>query len=236
MNDQRNLTIGVDFGLKDSINQLESIYGSIQGIKAGFQGTEDSGVQMGSRVARSAGTMADGLHDADRESRKVITTLDRLEDSGDGAGSAIRDAGVAFDRFGDKAEENVGQAKDELRDAVKAADAFGSEIAKNSGTAAKDMDGVSDAARDAGDAFEDASVRVERSYIQMGAEADSFKKAVIVTSATANKETNSVAKTIKAGLQGAYGYAGKKAAKFTRDAGCQGGIYPSNPDDSVKAL
>ena len=91
---------------------------------------------MGSRVARSAGTMADGLHDADRESRKVITTLDRLEDSGDGAGSAIRDAGVAFDRFGDKAEENVGQAKDELRDAVKAADAFGSEIAKNSGTAA----------------------------------------------------------------------------------------------------
>ena len=68
MNDQRNLTIGVDFGLKDSINQLESIYGSIQGIKAGFQGAEDSGVQMGSRVARSAGTMADGLHDADRES------------------------------------------------------------------------------------------------------------------------------------------------------------------------
>lgn len=218
MNDQRNLTIGVDFGLKDSINQLESIYGSIQGIKAGFQGAEDSGVQMGSRVARSAGTMADGLHDADRESRKVITTLDRLEDSGDGAGSAIRDAGVAFDRFGDKAEENVGQAKDELRDAVKAVDAFGSEIAKNSGTAAKDMDGVSDAARDAGDAFEDAGVQVERSYIQMGAEADSFKKAVIVTSATANKETNSIAKTIKAGLQGAYGYAGKKAAKFTRDA------------------
>ena len=53
MNDQRNLTIGVDFGLKDSINQLESIYGSIQGIKAGFQGAEDSGVQMGSRVAKS---------------------------------------------------------------------------------------------------------------------------------------------------------------------------------------
>ena len=218
MNDQRNLTIGVDFGLKDSINQLESIYGSIQGIKAGFQGAEDSGVQMGSRVARSAGTMADGLHDADRESRKVITTLDRLEDSGDGAGSAIRDAGVAFDRFGDKAEENVGLAKDELRDAAKAADAFGSEIAKNSGTAAKDMDGVSDAARDAGDAFEDAGVQVERSYVQMGAEADSFKKAVIITSATANKETNSISKTIKAGLQGAYGYAGKKAAKFTRDA------------------
>lgn len=72
MNDQRNLTIGVDFGLKDSINQLESIYGSIQGIKAGFQGTEDSGVQMGSRVARSAGTMADGLHDADRESREGL--------------------------------------------------------------------------------------------------------------------------------------------------------------------
>ena len=75
MGDQRNLTMGVSFGLSEAISQLETVYSSIQDIKAEIQGVEAYGTQMGSEIARSAGVMADELENANRVSDGVASRI-----------------------------------------------------------------------------------------------------------------------------------------------------------------
>ena len=60
----------------------------------------------------------------------------------------------------------------------------------------------------------DAGADVGNTYRNIGAEANSFKQAVVSSSNTAIKQTNSLTKTIRAGFQGAYGYAGKQVSAF----------------------
>lgn len=218
MNDKRNLTIGVTFGLSDSISQIGEIINRISDIKAGFMEAENTGVRMGSEVAKSAGMLTDELHEAREESWKVTAGMNAVGDAGEDVGDSIRDTGREFDKMGSKAAENVSDTKRELEKAADAAEDLGSEVAKTAGTVVKDMDTMADTAEDAGDSFDQMGDQVEQSYIQMGAGAKNFREAVIRTSAAANRETNSIAKTIKAGLQGAYGFAGKRADEFKRKA------------------
>ena len=218
MDDKRNLTIGVKFGLQDSVTQIGEVIDRIDDIKAGFMAAEDAGARMGSEAARSAGMLSDELQDARSESQKVTAGMNAISDAGENVGDSIRDTGREFDKMGTKAAENADDAKRGLQEAAEAADEFGSEVARNAGSAARDIDDVTDAANEAGDEMDQMGDQVEQSYIKMGAGAKNFREAVIRTSAAANRETNSIAKTIKAGLQGAYGFAGKRADEFKRKA------------------
>ncbi|WP_039892175.1 hypothetical protein, partial [Hungatella hathewayi] len=75
MDDQRNLTMGVQFGLTDSISQLSNVLDMIQDIKAGFLGAERGASNFGSEAASSAGMMADELESARRQSERVSDAM-----------------------------------------------------------------------------------------------------------------------------------------------------------------
>lgn len=217
MDDQRNLTMGVQFGLTDSISQLNNVLDTIQNIKTGFLGAERGASNFGSEAANSAGMMADELELARRKSERVSDAMEEISDAGDRVRRSARSAGGEFDRLGDSADSNADRAARELRDARDAAEELGSEAARSAGTISESMDCVTDTVEDTtkslGD-LENAGADVGNTYRNMGAEANSFEQAIVTSSNAAIKQTNSLTKTIKAGFQGAYGYAGKQVSTF----------------------
>ena len=94
MNDKRNLTIGVTFGLSDSITQIQEMIDRIRDIKMGFQGAEDASANLGSEAAKNVGMISDELQDAHKESKKVEAGMNALSDAGEDAGASIRDTGI----------------------------------------------------------------------------------------------------------------------------------------------
>ncbi|UWO83120.1 hypothetical protein NQ487_19830 [Hungatella hathewayi] len=217
MDDQRNLTMGVQFGLTDSISQLSNVLDMIQDIKAGFLGAERGASNFGSEAASSAGMMADELESARRQSERVSDAMMEISDAGDDVRRSARSAGGEFDRLGDAADSNADRAARELRDARDAAEELGSEAARSAGAMSESMDRVTDAVEDTTDSLDDlgdAGDDVGNTYRNIGAEANSFKEAIANSSNAAIKQTNSLTKTIKAGFQGAYGYAGKQVSTF----------------------
>ena len=139
MNDQRNLTMGIQFETDRPASQLSGLIESIQEIRAGFQEAGQESEEFGSQAARSAGTAARELEAMEEAGRQAADSMGALADSGG---------------------------------------------------------------------------HVEETYRQMGTRAGNFKEAVIETSARAMAETNSLSKTIRAGFQGAYGFAEKKVKDF----------------------
>lgn len=139
MNDQRNLTMGIQFETDRPISQLTDLIEVVQEIQTGFQGMEDKASGFGFQTARSAGMAAEELESVKEAGEQVADSLEGLSSSG----SSVQEA-----------------------------------------------------------------------YRRMGAGAESFKEAVIETSARAVTETNSVTQTIRAGFQGAYGFAEKKVTSF----------------------
>ena len=217
MDDQRNLTMGMQFGLTDSISQLSNVLDMIQDIKAGFLGAERGASNFGSEAANSAGMMADELETARRQSERVSDAMMEISDAGDDVRRSARSAGGEFDRLGDSADSNAGRASRELRDARDAASELGSEAARSAGTISESMGRATDAVEDTTASLgglSDAGADVGNTYRNIGAEANSFKQAVVSSSNTAIKQTNSLTKTIRAGFQGAYGYAGKQVSAF----------------------
>lgn len=196
MEDKRNLTMGIRVSAADTIGQLTKIMESIDNIKSGFQKAEDNADKFGSEAAESAGTLAHGMQDARQETSKVVTSMDKLSDSGDKVEDSAKDARRAFENMGNTASKSATEARKNLDNASAAADEFRKEINKTS------------------DAGEDAS----NTYRNMGAEAQGFGSAAASSAAKALKETNSLGKAVKAGFQGAYGYAGKQAEQFTKKA------------------
>ena len=120
MDDKRNLTIGVKFGLQDSVTQIGEVIDRIDDIKAGFMAAEDAGARMGSEAARSAGMLSDELQDARSESQKVTAGMNAISDAGENVGDSIRDTGREFDKMGTKAAENADDAKRGLQEAEEA--------------------------------------------------------------------------------------------------------------------
>lgn len=221
MEDQRNLTMGIQFGLADSLSRLTDTLDAINGIKSGFLSLEKNAESFGSESAKSAGLASRGLEDTKDASRKVLNAMGDLTDSGDRVQDSVRDARREFNRFGDSATSEVEKTREELLDARQAAKELGSEAAKGAGIVAAGMNQAAGSANDAEDALKDvtdAGGSVKGSYKEMGAQAGSFREAVLKSSSAAIKDTDSLSKTIKGGLQGAYGYAGKQVEHFTGKA------------------
>ena len=217
MEDQRNLTMGIQFGLADSLSRLSETMEAISGIKSGFLSLEKNASLFGSESAKSAGIASRGLEDAGNESRKVINSMGVLSDSSGKVQGSVKDVRREFNKFGNEATDEVEKTKDELISARQAAMDFGSEAAKGAGAAAAGMNQVIESAGVAEGALsgvKSAGFGVKRSYKEMGAEAESFQEAVLKSSGSAIKDTNSLSKTIKAGVQGAYGFAGKQVEQF----------------------
>lgn len=196
MEDKRNLTMGLRFAVTESISQLSEIMESIGHIKTGFQDAENRAEKFGSGAAKSAGAFAEGMKDARQETSKAIASMDQLSDSGDDVEDSVKDAKKALESMGTSAQSSAAEARKNLESASAAADDFRKEIDKTS------------------EAGEEAS----GSYQKMGAEADSFGTAAAGAAVKALKETNSLSKAVKAGFQGAYGYAGKQADQFAKKA------------------
>lgn len=217
MDDQRNLTMGMQFGLTDSISQLSNVLDMIRDIKAGFLDAEGGASNFGSEAASSAGMMAGELESVRRQSVRVSDAMMEISDSGDDVRRSARSAGAEFDRLGDAADSNADRATRELHDTRDAAAELGSEAARSAGIISEGMDRVTDTVEDTTDSLvdlENAGDDVSNTYRNMGEEANSFKEAIVNSSNAAIKQTNSLTKTIKAGFQGAYGYAGKQVASF----------------------
>jgi len=221
MEDQRNLTMGIQFGLADSLSRLSETMDAINGIKSGFLSLEESAASYGSESANSAGMVSKGLEDTRDASRKVLNAMGDLSDSGDRVQDSVRDIRREFNKFGDSATDEVEKTREELREAGVAAKQFSSEAAKGAGVAASSFSETAESAKDASAAMSDAASsgkEVKKSYVQIGAEAGSFKEAVLKSSSSAIKDTNSFTKTVRAGVQGAYGFAGKQVNEFGRKA------------------
>lgn len=221
MEDKRNLTIGIRFPADNVVSGLSEIMEKIRDVKGGFQDTEEAAVEFGSQAAESAGTMAKGMEAARRESDQAARSMDCLSDANESVQDSIQNARAGFSRFGSSAENDVRGVKNRLDQAGAAASELGSEAAKSAGAVSAGMKDAGEAAGNAADALGDtagAGTKVQRSYVKMGTEAKTFREAVIKTSADAIKSTNSLAKTVRAGMQGAYGFAGKQVQQFGEKA------------------
>lgn len=219
MEDQRNLTMGIQFGLADSLSRLTDALDVINGIKSGFLSLERNAEAFGSESAKNAGIASRGLENAHDASRRVLTAMEDLSDSGDSVQNSVRDTRKEFNKFGDSASREVEKTREELVEARQAARDLGSEAARGAGAVTAGMNQAAGSAEDAQDALNDvtnAGESVRRSYKEMGAQAGSFREAVLKSSSSAIKDTDSLSKTIKGGLQGAYGYAGKRVEQFGR--------------------
>ena len=164
MNDQRNLTMGLQFETDKPISQLSGIIETIQEIKSGFMEMGQGAGEFGSQAAKSAGMVAD--------------SMEELSGSGEKVQKSYQDMGISVDGF----EETAIRA---------------------GSRATASMEDVSASGKS-----------VQKAYQDMGASARNFEEAVIGTSAKAITETNSLSKTIRAGVQGAYGFAEKKVKNF----------------------
>lgn len=219
MEDKRNLTMGLQFSVADAMDSLSEILGYIQRIKGGFQDAEEEGSQFGSTLAKEAGAAQNGLEHVGMEARQTAASLTGISHAGDDIRESILDSRIAFDRMGNAAKENAADARSGLRSAAQAADGL-TDAYLNVGTAAEsEMIKATGAADQASEALEDilpAGEEVKKTYRQIGAAADSFSLAVISSSRDAMRETDSFGTAIKAGIQGAYGYAGKQVDQFTK--------------------
>ena len=120
-----------------------------------------------------------------------------------GLNEAIGELGKAIDR--------LEQVVDQAQDAEDASRSMGSGIRAG-------MEDISDGARRASDDLDDlrdGADDVEIGFRGIGREADSFGQAIGKSMGTAVKEGSGAAKSIKAGFDGAIGYAEKKFNTFT---------------------
>ncbi len=146
-----------------------------------------------------------GLDDALGKLNDAIDRLESLADSAGEAEDAAQDMGAQF-RAG----------TDALRDSTRdASDAMG-DLADSAGEAG---DGVRDLGRDGSGALDDMDDRlgnIGSQFRAMGRDADSFGQSVSKSMGTALKSGDSLAKSLKAGFQGAIGYTEKRFNDFSK--------------------
>jgi hypothetical protein len=121
-------------------------------------------------------------------------------EAGEAGADAAHEMGSALGSVEDKA--------DHLSDSLQEAGQTG----KQAGSETKE------AFEAAGESAEETAEKAKRQFRQMGAEAENFGQAVGGAMGTALKETDSFGKSIKAGFQGAFGYAGKQVDALEKKA------------------
>lgn len=146
-----------------------------------------------------------GLDDALGKLNEAIDRLERMTDSAEDAEDAAQEMGAQFragtDALRDGTREASG-AMDDLTDSAEDAGAGIRDLGRNGSDVLDDMD---DRLGDVGSQFRD-----------IGRDADSFGKAVSKSMGTALKSGDSLAKSLKAGFQGAIGYTEKKFTDLTK--------------------
>lgn len=107
--------------------------------------------------------------------------------------------------------ERLEALTDQAENAEEAGREVGSSIRAGADIGRAGVDDLTDSIREAASEADDAGGSIGADFKQMGADADSFGRAVARSMGTALKEGESAAKGIQAGFQGAIGFTEKKA-------------------------
>lgn len=99
MNDQRNLTMGIQFETDRPASQLSGLIESLQEIKAGFMEAEQGTERFGSQAAKNAGTVARELEAVKEAGHQVADSMEDLADSGDSVQKTYREMGAGAKNF-----------------------------------------------------------------------------------------------------------------------------------------
>ena len=75
MADSRNLTIGMQFALREAVSQVEDLLESLEDIKQGMIWAEQESDEMGSRAGRGAREIEDGLKSAGAQVQETGTKI-----------------------------------------------------------------------------------------------------------------------------------------------------------------
>lgn len=112
MPDSREMTFGLDFGLKDAIEQLEDVVTRLEQAVDSARGVEEAGRGMGAGIEAGSKAGADGLRDIRNEAEDA-------EDSLDDIGTSFRSMGRDADSFGSAVAKSMGTAAKESGSASK---------------------------------------------------------------------------------------------------------------------
>ena len=112
MNDQRNLTMGIQFETDRPASQLSGLIESIQEIRAGFQEAGQESEEFGSQAARSAGTAARELEAMEEAGRQAADSMGALADSGGHVEETYRQMGTRAGNFKEAVIETSARAID----------------------------------------------------------------------------------------------------------------------------
>ena len=106
MADSREMTFGLDFGLKDAIDQLEDIVTRLEQAVDSARDAEEAGRSMGAGIQAGADTGAAGLRNMRDEAEDAGDSLDDI-------GTNFRAIGREADSFGSAVAKSMGTAAKE---------------------------------------------------------------------------------------------------------------------------
>ena len=106
MADSRELTFGLDFGLKDAIDQLDDIVTRLEQAVDSARDAEEAGRDMGAGIQAGADTGAAGLRNMRDEAEDAGDSLDNI-------GTNFRAMGREADSFGSAVAKSMGTAAKE---------------------------------------------------------------------------------------------------------------------------
>ena len=152
---------------------------------------------------------------------KAGTALNSVSNQAEKFADSIQTAGIRAEAAGEQAGKSAEDASNKLDQAKSAADRLKVSYRETGDAASSEMDKASQATEAATDSLEKvipSGEKVKKAYREIGAAAESFGSAVVLSSREAMRETNSFGSTLKAGIEGAYGYAGKQADQFAKKA------------------
>lgn len=121
----------------------------------------------------------------------------------------------ALDQIG-MLQDKIQSTKEDMVTLEQESDEVGSRAARSAGTAARGIQEIGDKAAAAGTAVQDSAGAAGVGFRKLGADADSMGDAIAKSSGQALKEWNSIPKAIRAGMQGAFGYAEKQVSGFEK--------------------
>ena len=141
---------------------------------------------------------------------KAGTALNSVSNQAEKFADSIQTAGIRAEAAGEQAGKSAEDASNKLNLAKSAADRLKVSYRETGDAASSEMDKASQATEAATDSLEKvipSGEKVKKAYREIGAAAESFGSAVVLSSREAMRETNSFGSTLKAGIEGAYGYA-----------------------------
>lgn len=245
MADQRNITFGMQFQkLDEALNQLENLQESIGEIKNDMIMLEQEGDEVGTRVRAGAEVAAEGIGKIGTEVQNAGSNIadglsstkeqfsnigTEAKNAGDQISSSFLRADEQLNETAENAQEageslsnSFTRARTRLREIGKEAQDVGNEVGSSFESVGDRIRRVSSESAAAGERLSGSFNSVGVQFRKIGAESSSMGKAIAGSAGTALKEYNSLPKAIRAGMDGAFGYAEKRIQNFQKSA--TGGI------------